>query len=264
MQKIYTKITWDIATGALDSEEFFWYDGKIALLCGATQAQTANQQAEANFYTQATQQASQVFGASSQVFQQLQSTFAPTVAAGPSQEGFSAAELANQRSQAITNNGVATRNAEQAAGESIAAQGGGNNPALQSGTNAGVKANIDIEGADNTANALSQITANDYATGRANYDTAVSGLEGSSAVFNPSTSATGAATGAGTAAGDEANQIAASANSPWQAALGALGGVAGSFASGGLGKLIGSGSGSNPNSASAFAALGGSQYSNPE
>lgn len=244
--KIYTSITWDIETGRVDKEESFVYHGKIDLLCGATAAQNQAQQAQATFYTQATQQASQVFGAGSQVFQQLQSTFAPTVAAGPSQQGFSPAELANQNSQAITNNGIATRNAQQAAGESIAAAGGGNNSALQSGQSAGVKANIDIAGAENTANALSTITANNYATGRANYNTAVAGLEGAPGVFSPSTGATSAATGAGEASANTANQIAQAANSPWQAALGALGGVAGSFASGGLGKLIGSGSGSTP------------------
>lgn len=242
--KIYTSITWDIETGAIDKEEFFLYDGEVALLCGATKAQTDNQAAQASFYTQATQQAGQVFGDSSQVYQQLQNTFAPTVAAGPSQEGYSPAELADQRSQAITNNGVATRNAEQAAGESIAAEGGGNVAGLTSGTNAGVKANIDIAGANNTANSLSQITQNDYATGRANYDTAVAGLSGAPSTFNAATSATGTAVGAGTSAGNQANQVAAAANSPWQAALGALGGAVGSFASGGLTNLIGSGSGS--------------------
>lgn len=244
--KIYTSITWNLTPDGmeLDKSEFFEYHGEVALLCGATQAQTTNEQAQATFYTQATQQATQVFGASSQVFQQLQSTFAPIVAAGPSQQGFSAQELANQQSEAVTQNGIANRNAQQAAGESIAAEGGGNNPALQSGQSAGTKANIDIASANNTANSLAQITQNDYSTGRANYDTAVAGLEGSTQVFNPATSATTATVGAGTAAGNQANQIAASANSPWQAALGALGGVAGSFASGGLSKLIGSGSGS--------------------
>lgn len=242
--KIYTSITWDIESGLVDKEEYFWYHGKVALLCGATAAQTSAQQAQATFYTQATQQASQVFGAGSQVFQQLQKTFAPIVAAGPSQEGFSATELANQRSQAITNNGIATRNAQQAAGESIAAEGGGNNPALQSGQNAGVKASIDIAGAENTANALSTITSNDYATGRQNYEQAVAGLESAPGVFSTSTGATSAATGAGEASANTANQIAQAANSPLQAAFGALGGVAGSFASGGFSKLIGSGSGS--------------------
>lgn len=242
--KIYTSITWDIETGIIGKSEFFYYNGEVDLLCGATSAQTQNQQAQATFYTQATQQASQVFGSSSQVFQQLQSTFAPIVEAGSSQEGFSGAELSNLNSEAITQGGIAARNAQQAAGESIAAEGGGNNSALQTGQSAGVKANIDISAAENTANNLAKISQANFDTGRANYQTAVAGLEGAPGVFNPATSATGTAVGAGTAAGNEANTVAAAANSPWQAALGALGGVAGSFASGGLSKLIGSGSGS--------------------
>jgi hypothetical protein len=241
--KIYTSITWDIKTGAIDNCEFFEYDGLVALACGASSAQNDAQAAQASFYTQATQQASQVFGAGSQVYQQLQSTFAPTVAAGPDQQGFSATELSNLNSQAVTQGGVAARNAEQAAGESIAAQGGGNIAGLTSGTNAGVKANIDISAAENTANNLSQITASNYATGRQNYDTAVAGLEQAPSVYGTSTGATTAATGAGVASANTANQI-ASQNQSWvQAVTGALGGVAGSFASGGLSNLIGSGSG---------------------
>lgn len=242
--KIYTRITWNIETGAIDKSEFFEYDGEVALLCGASQQQKDAQVAQASFYTQATQQASQVFGAGSQVFQQLQSTFAPTVAAGPSQQGFSAAELSNLNSQAVTQGGIAARNAQQAAGEQIAAQGGGNISGLTSGQNAGVKANIDISAAENTANNLSKISEANYTTGRQNYDTAVAGLEQAPGVFSTSTGATSAATSAGAASANTANEISSQNNSWVQAVTGALGGVAGSFASGGLTKLIGSGSGS--------------------
>lgn len=241
--KIYTKITWDIATGAIDSAEHFEYSGEVALCCGASSQQNAAQAAQANAYTQMTQQAQQIFGASSQVFQQLQNTFAPTVAAGPSQEGFSAAEKGNLQSQAITQSGVAARNAQQAVGQSIAAQGGGNNPALQSGVNTGINLSVANAAAANTANQLGQINEADYATGRQNYDTAVAGLAGAPNTFNPASTAGNAATGAGEASANTANQI-ASQNQSWvQAVTGALGGVAGSFVGGGLGKLIGGGSG---------------------
>lgn len=264
MKKIYTSITWDIETGAIDKEEFFWYSGNCELACGASGAQNAAQAAQASAYTQMTQQASQVFGSSSQVFNQLQSTFAPTVAAGPSQQGFSAQEVGNLNSEAVTQGGVAARNAQQAAGESIAAQGGGNEAALQNGTNAGVKANIDVSAAENTANNLATITQNNYTQGNANYNQAVQGLAGSTNVFNPATSAGTAATGAGVASANTANQI-ASQNQSWvQAVTGALGGVAGSFASGGLGKLIGTGSGATPDPNASFAAGAGTQYANSD
>lgn len=256
MKKIYTSITWDIASGAIDKEEFFWYSGKIEECCGASGAQNAAQAAQASAYTQMTQQASQVFGASSQVFNQLQSTFAPTVAAGPSQQGFSAQEVSNLNSQAVTQGGVAARNAQQAAGESIAAQGGGNEAALQNGTNAGVKANIDISAADNTANQLGAITQANYQQGNANYNAAVQGLAGSTQAFNPATSAGSAATGAGVASSNTANEIATQNNSWMQAVSGALGAVGGSFASGGLSKLIGTGSGSSPTAPAATGPYG--------
>lgn len=249
MQKIYTKITWSLTDDGmvLDNADYSWYDGKIELACGATSAQNTVQAAQASAYTQMTQQASQVFGSSSQVFNQLQSTFAPTVAAGPSQQGFSAQEVGNLNSEAVTQGGVAARNAQQAAGESIAAQGGGNEAALQNGTNAGVKANIDVSAAENTANNLATITQNNYTQGNANYNAAVQGLAGSTNVYNASTSAGSAATGAGVASANTANQIATQNNSWMQAVSGALGAVGGSFASGGLSALEGGGSGSSPN-----------------
>jgi hypothetical protein len=246
MKKIYTKIVWNLTDDGmvLDNEEFYLYNGECELMCGATAAQNSAQAAQASAYTQMTQQASQVFGSSSQVFNQLQSTFAPTVAAGPSQQGFSAQEVSNLDSEAVTQGGVAARNAQQAAGESIAAQGGGNEAALQNGTNAGVKANIDVSAAENTANNLATITQANYNQGNQNYNNAVAGLAGSTNVFNPASTAGNAATGAGTASANTANQIASQDQSWVQAVTGALGGVAGSFASGGLGKLIGTGSGS--------------------
>jgi hypothetical protein len=251
--KIYTKIVWDIATGAIDSEEHFEYTGKVDLLCGASSAQNQVQAAQASAYTQMTQQAQQIFGADSSVFQQLQASFAPTIAAGPNQQGFSAQENANLNSQAITQNGIAARNAKQAAGEAIASQGGGNNAALQSGVDTGIENQINISSANNTANEEGQITEQNYATGRQNYDTAVTGLENATNGFNSASTAGNAATNSGEADATTANNIASQNNSWVQAVTGALGGVAGSFVGGGIGKMItgGGGSGTTPTGSSA-------------
>lgn len=237
--RIYTKITghFDSDRLIIDSVDTLDYIGEVALLCGATTAQNQAQVAQASAYTTMTQQAQQVFGNDSSVFKNLQSTFAPTVAAGPNQEGFSAAEKSNLNSQAITNNGQAYKNAKAAVGESIAAQGGGNNAALQSGVNAGVDANLAISSANNTANDLGQINEADYQTGRQNYDNATAGLLNSTNSFSSATAAGGAATGAGTASADTANQIASSDNSWIQSVTGALGGVAGAVATGGMSNL---------------------------
>lgn len=229
--KIYTKLVLQWNEGADKYlpvvEESYEYDGPVALCCGATGAQNTIQTGQMNAYTQMNQQAQAVFGQDSQVFNQLQSTFAPTVAAGPSQQGFSPTENANLQSQAITESGQAYKSAKSAVGEAVAAQGGGNNAALTSGTNTGIDINVADSAAANTANQLGQITQANYQTGRQNYDTAVAGLAGSTNVFNSATNAGNAATGAGSAASTTANQIATQNNSWIQSVTGALGGVAG-------------------------------------
>src|SRR5579863_778258 len=83
--------------------------------CGASQSQKQISQAQQQNYNTLMNQAGQVFNQSSQVFNDLQSSFAPIVAAGPGQSGYTPAELANLKSSAITNTGIATRNAQQAA-----------------------------------------------------------------------------------------------------------------------------------------------------
>jgi len=259
MQKIYTKIVGHFDSEGnivLDTEEFMCYDGIVDQCCGPTAAQTSIQQSQSSFYTTATQQAGQVFGSDSSVFQNLQSTFQPTIAAGPSQEGFSAGELSNLNSSAVTQGGVAARNAEQAAGESIAAEGGGNNSGVSSGTNAGVKANIDVSAADNTASTLANIKTADYAQGNADYNAATAGLAGATSTFNSATSSSNSATGAGNAAANTANTIAQQEDSTWNAAIGALGGVAGDVATGGLSSLLGGGSGGGGDSGPIYAAQG--------
>ncbi len=239
--KIYREITWHWdevqQQYVLDFEDSYVYNGEIGLCCGASQQEKDAQAAQASFFTQMTDQSKQIFGQSSQVFQSLQNTFAPTVAAGPSQKGFSAAEEANLKSQAITQGGIAARNASQATKEAIAAQGGGNNPALQSGVNTGIELSVNNAAANNTATNLSNINEANYETGRKNYDTAVAGLSGSTNVFNPATAAGNAATNAGSASASTAADISRQ-NSSWvQAVTGALGGVAGTVASGGMSNL---------------------------
>lgn len=257
--KIYTKIVWSLTPDGmvLDSEESFLYDGKIDKLCGATAAQTSTQAAQANAYTQMTQQAQQIFGADNSVFQSLQSTFAPTIAAGPSQQGFSAGEVSNLNSQAITENGTAARNAKQATGEAVAAQGGGNNAALQSGVDTGIEANINASSANNTANELGQIQQADYTQGNTNYNNAVGGLAAATNTFNSASTAGSAATGAGVASSNTANEIAQQNNSWMQAVSGALGGVA-SAATGGLTGMLGGGSGDTANAGANSANTGAS------
>lgn len=239
MNIIYTKVVyqWDGNEYVLNSKESYISNEPLALCCGASAAQNAAQQQQAAFATQAMQQATQVFGNSSTVFNDLIKTFAPTIEAGPSQEGFSAAEKANLQSQAITNSGQAYRNAAQAVGEAQSAQGGGNTGDTTSGANIGVDLGVANAAAANTSGELNQINEADYQTGRQNYQNATQGLAGATSVFNPATSAGGLTVNAGNASANTANEIASQNNSWVQAVTGALGGVVGSIATGGMSNL---------------------------
>jgi len=216
------------------------YTGPVALCCGATQGQQniANQQAAA--YQTMQQQAQKEFGSSSTVFNDLLSTLAPTVAAGPNQEGFSPAEKSALQSSAITQTGQAYRNAKQAVGESMAAQGGGNVGDVTGGSNAAINLGVAQSAANQTSNELNEIDQQDYATGRQNYQNAVQGLAGAPSVFGTANNAGTVETDSGSAAAKTQDEIASQNNSWVGAVAGALGNIGG-VATGGLIRNLGSG-----------------------
>ena len=167
--------------------------------CGASSSQQQiAQQQQQNFQT-LQNQSGQIFGNSSQIFKDLNSSFAPIVAAGPGQSGFTAPELANLQSQAVTQGGIATRNAQQAAGERAAAAGGGTT-ILPNGATLGMNANIAEAGAAQTAGNLANINLQNAQLGRQNWLQAAGVLAGAPGVFGTATGAGNAATGAGSAA----------------------------------------------------------------
>jgi hypothetical protein len=165
-------------------------------MCGASSSQKSISQEQQTNYNTLMDQAGQVFNSSSKVFNDLQSSFSPIVAAGPGQSGFTPAELANLRSSAITNTGVATRNAQQAAGERAAAQGGGTT-VLPSGAILGQNANIAEAGAAQTASQLSGIDLANAQLGQQNWMNAAGVLAGAPNVFNAATAMGNAAVGGG-------------------------------------------------------------------
>jgi hypothetical protein len=218
-------------------------------------------------YQQAISQAQSIFGASSSVFNQLQSAFSPILAQGPGQSGYTQGELQNLRSQAITQSGQAYQNAAQAAGERSAAAYGGTQ-FLPSGANAAIQGNIATAGAAQTANELSQINTNNAALGNQNWLSAAKILGGSPDVFSPATSALQASTGAGQAAitGGQANfntqNSLAQQNNWWQPLVGqAIGGVLGGL-TGGLAGGLGSFNGGSVGGQS-DPSLGTPQYMSP-
>jgi hypothetical protein len=231
MAKIITKASgiWNGGSYITTVTESFEYTGPIYKLCGATQQQTDIGNQQTAFYGTLQQQLATVFGNSSTVFNDLMNTYAPIVAAGPNQQGFSAAEDANLRSQAITGTGTAYEHDSQAVGENIAAQGGGNVPGLISGTNIGTNLSLAESAANQTSGELSQITEANYAQGRQNWLSATQGLAGAPSVFNPATGVASATNTAGENAANTANQIAQQNNS-WINAVAGLGGAIGGAA----------------------------------
>src|SRR6185437_14289840 len=205
--RIYTSLTVDIESGEVVSCDFYEYHGPVDLCCGASSQQNETYNEQSDLSKQIMQQGQEVFGSASSVFNDLISSLAPTVAAGPNQEGFSQAEKAALQSQAITQSGVAYKNAKAATGDALASEGGGNT-GLTSGANIGIQEKLAESGAENTADQLNNINLQDYEVGRQNYNTAVSDISGATGVFNPATSVDEAASGSLKNQSSTANDIA--------------------------------------------------------
>jgi hypothetical protein len=117
------------------------------------------------------------------ILDSLNKSFSPIVAAGPSQQGFSAAERAALNTSAINNAGAAARNARQAAGNFSAGQN--NTSGLQSGVQKQINASVDSAAANQLATTQNQITQADYATGRQNYFNATAGENALAGHYTP-------------------------------------------------------------------------------
>jgi hypothetical protein len=236
--RIYTKLqySWDGIKYALDKAEYFEYNGEVALLCGPSAQQTQLASQQASFMTQLQTQASQAFGTASAVLNSLVSTFTPTIQAGPNQQGMSPAELAARNAAVIQNAGIAAKNAKAAVGNEEAAVGGGN-VSLPSGAKIGADLSVAENAANQTSTGLNQVEQENYTLGRENYDNAVKGLEGSTSVLNPVTSADNAASTSGTVASNQANAN-EQASTSWMAPVASVLGDVASVATGGIIKGI--------------------------
>lgn len=179
------------------------------------------------------QQAGAVFGYSSRVFNDLISSLSPISVAGPGQEGLTPAQLAQAKSTAITENAQISRAEGTGVRERLAAEGGGN-LVLPSGAAVGTELALGEQAAGRQAKALSDIEEKSRELGYQKWTFAEQGLAKAPDVFTPSTQAGSLAVGAGTSAATSASEVAQADMSPWNAAVGALGGVAGKAAEGAI------------------------------
>jgi hypothetical protein len=194
-------------------------------MCGSSPQQNTLQDEQMQFYQQASTEAQQTYGEDQALLQQITSVYAPILAKGPNQEGFSVAEKANLNAQATEGTAQNYAGAAKAVGESQAAEGGGN-IAMPTGGQQQLQAEVAAASAGTQSQEENQITQADYQEGGQLFAQAGSALSTASGQLSP-TSYTNAATGAGNAAENTANQINTENNSWINAAIGAAGAVGG-------------------------------------
>lgn len=194
-------------------------------MCGSTGQQQQISDAQQQMYNTLNQSYQTAFGQSQAITSALTAQFLPILQAGPSQTGFSQAQLNNMNTQATQ--GVATNyaQAQKATAQALAAQGGGNT-LLPNSVSANLLAQNTNAAAALRSNLQSQIMQQNYAQGYQNWTGAASALSNTAGLLNPNAYAS-SSTGAGTAAANTANQIAQQSNSVWNAAIGALGSIGG-------------------------------------
>jgi protein-disulfide isomerase-like protein with CxxC motif len=205
-------------------------------MCVSSGLKTLNNTAAAAL-SSAQSEAKTVFGAASQVFNNIISSVQQVVAGGPSQAGFSTAELNAKNAQAVQEGATLARNAGGAAASSAAAIGGGNTVMPAGGTEQAVLA-AKIAAGEQTAGAENTIQQQNYAQGNANYEAAVGQEMQAPNVFNPATSSEGQVTNATNANLATQKAVDTSANW-WQPMVTAAIGGASGVLTGGLTTAIG-------------------------
>ncbi len=141
----------------------------------------ANQ--EAAYTNTMISEGAQIFGQDSSVFNQLVGAYSPIVKAGPSQEGFSAAESNALNAAAIQNTAAGYRNAAAATKSGVAGFGGGN---TLSTSGVGLNANVAVgeAAANQQATQLNQIQQANWSQGHQNWLQATQGLAQAPGVMN--------------------------------------------------------------------------------
>jgi hypothetical protein len=201
-------------------------------MCGSTTTQNTLQTEQMDAYKQAQDLTAKQYANQQAIFKPMADQFSAIFQLGPSQEGFSDQESNALKAQAVAGTAQNYKQASEAVGESLAAEGGGNE-LITTGGAAQLKAEVAQSAAQQESQQLTQIKEADYAQGYRQWLNAGQGLEAIAAGENPLGYQAGATT-AGGAAGTTANEIAEQNNSWINAALGAAGAIGGGWATGGF------------------------------
>jgi hypothetical protein len=194
-------------------------------MCGSTGQQNSVEAADMQTMQEYDTMLQQQYGNQQAIYGKVSSVLDPILRAGPSQQGFSTAEKNTLDAQAVGGTAQNYSQAAKAVGAQIGAEGGGNS-VISSGANEELRAEVAESAAQNESNEEAQITAQDYATGRQNFQNAEQGEFEIASGDNP----LGYGSLENTAesnTGSEANSIAQENNSWYTAALGAAGEIGG-------------------------------------
>lgn len=204
-------------------------------MCGPSKAmKNLNNQVQ-SFAGNTAEEAKQIFGDASGIFNDLKTSLSSIVKGGPSQQGWSQAEINAVNSQIVDQAASSARNVKAATGNAVAAIGGGNSVS-PSGLEATVntEANLGVEA--EKSRQLNQAVVQNYETGRQNYFQAVGDESHLTDVFNSSNNANQVAQ-KGFDQAEQSQQSIDKANNWWQPLV--MGGInaGASFLSGGLSSL---------------------------
>lgn len=227
------------------SELYLLIYGPLKFGCGASGAEKGLEGQEADLASILQGNYATRFASQQAMLGAINSSLSPTLEAGPNQTGFSAPELAAFNTQAINTTGANYANAAKALNGQLAGRGG--DSGLESGVDQQIKSTLASQSAGQLSNEELGITQANYATGRQNYENAVSGMMALAGEENPQSFASGASSANSSAFGEakeineENNQVAAD-----------IGGLAGGVISG-----IGAGIGGSAGVGAGLKTLGG-------
>jgi hypothetical protein len=199
-------------------------------VCGPSSSEKSLQASSQNFAGTLQSNYSTLFGDQMDVLGKIKSSLNPTLAAGPSQNGFSGAERSALETKAINAAGGANTAAQQAARTYGAGQGGGAGSGLTSGITKQIQSQIGSGAANALAGQEGNIALEDAQQGNRNYNTALGGMEALSQGYNPNGAQSGAI-GENQNAFGQASQITQENNQMGQDIAGGITALAGSAAS---------------------------------
>jgi len=235
--QITTKLSIDMATGAVLEHHWYEYEGEVALCKGGDKTVEAGEHSQQGFINTLMGTFRQQFGASSAILNFLNNRLTQ-MATNPT--GFAPSTKAALTTNAIQQSATDVANAQRAANTAAAAHGGNG---LPSGVQAQVAGQIQAAGANEETDALNNIRLADAQQQQENYWNAIKGLSGVASAEDPTAYGSLVNSGQGALAGLSNADTGAKQT-----------GFGNSFANG-FGSALGKGLGS--------IATGGAKFSNP-